>query len=371
MIPRLLIPEFKAKFLNSKFLLVVGPRNCGKNTFISQALAGQNLQVAQIDCANKPHTVIDQMRALPESKNVIVLSEAQHLADFDELIDSILRGQFAQTVIAACSFKPLLDEDFLEALRIEGMLFNIYAPTFYEAAKHFGLPEEERLMEERLIFGNYPSVIGDIKFAEITLRNLITDVVETHLGPKDRINKGDKLLRLMQLLAFGIGEPLTYNDLGDQCGIDNETVERYILLLEQASVLIKLPSFHTEQRYELKKSHCFYFFDNGIRNALISNFNPSQLRNDMPSLWKNYLISERVKWVRMSGGNHEFYFWRTHTRQQIDFIEVESKLKMAYKMDWEKRKKIRVPKLFNQFYPDIKVGLLQRNSYWNFLTRKV
>lgn len=370
MIPRLLTDTFISKLKESRFLLVQGPRNCGKETFISQAVLSLDQSLYYIDCDEENLDLESRMNSLPGDHQVVVLNEAQYITDFNALIDSILRGKFDQTIIASCSFRPLLDDDFLEALKIERMLFTLFAPTFYEAANHFGLPNEERLLEERLIFGNYPAVLADLGFAEVKLKTLIDDVLETHPGPKDRMNKADKLRRLMQLLAFGIGEPLTYNDLGERCGLDNETVERYIRLLEEAFVVIKLPSFNTEQRYELRKSHCFYFYDNGIRNALISNFNSPDLRNDMVELWKNYLIAERIKWVRMNGATGEFYFWRTHTRQQIDLIEKHDQKIRGFKMDWEKRKKVRIPKHFTTLYPEIKVSVIQRNSYWNYLSRK-
>lgn len=371
MIPRVLTEAFRSKIQTSRFLLVQGPRNCGKETFIGQALSVMDQDPYYIDCDLRKADIEELIQNAPEDHAVIVLNEAQYIENFNELIDSVLRGKFKQTIVASCSFKPLLEDDFLEALKMEQMLFTLFAPTFYEAANHFGLPHEEQLLEERMIYGNYPSVLADLDFAEVTLRALIDGVVETHPGPKDRMNKGEKLRRLMQLLAFGIGEPQTYNDLGERCGLDNETVERYIKILEEAFVVIKLPSFNTEQRYELRKSHCFYFYDNGIRNALISNFNPTDLRNDIPQLWKNYLIAERIKWVRMNNGNEDFYFWRTHTRQQIDLIENGRSELRAYKMDWEKRKKVKVPWYFTELYPDIKVSIVQRNSYWNYLSRKV
>ena len=183
-------------------------------------------------------------------------------------------------------------------------------------------------------------------------------------------------MRMLQLLAFNVGEPISYNDIGERSGLDNETVERYIQLFEDAFVLIKLPSYFNDNRYELKKTHCVYFQDNGIRNALISNFNSTSLRNDMNDLWRNYMISERIKWIRMNNLKKKVYFWRTHTRQQMDFVEVGRDQIMAYKSDpkmigWEKRKNVKIPKSFTDFYPNIKTSILNKSTYWNFLTRKI
>ena len=171
-------------------------------------------------------------------------------------------------------------------------------------------------------------------------------------------------------MAFSIGEPVSYLEIGERAGLDNETVMRYIALLEQADILVRLPSYATDKRYELKKSNCIYFMDNGIRNALISNFNPTFLRNDMDQLWKNYLVSERIKWTRMNGIQSEFRFWRTHTRQQMDLLEIKPTEIRAYKMDWEKRKKVKIPKYFTELYPEAITRVLNRSTYWPFLSKK-
>jgi len=270
----------------------------------------------------------------------------------------------------------MMDPELREALEIEGMLFSLYAPSFSEAAQHFGLNHEIELMEERLIFGNYPQVLSDLENASTHLTDLIDDVLQTQLGAKDRVNKADKLMKMLKILAFECGEPISYNDVAQRCGVDNETIERYIDLFEKAFLLIKLPSFYNGNRYELKKTHCIYFQDNGIRNALIQNFNEPEFRYDLDALWRNYMISERVKWIRTQRMNKQIFFWRTHTRQQMDFIEMGKDTLMAYKADpsifsYAKRQKVKIPKSFEAAYPEAKTSVLNKSTYWNFLTRKV
>ena len=152
-------------------------------------------------------------------------------------------------------------------MRLEGLEINLFAPSFYESAQHFGLPEEDRLLEERLIYGNYPEVLADLVTAETTLNEIIKDAIFTNLSGEERINKGDKLMRMLQLLAFNIGDTVSYNDIAERCGLDNETVERYIHLLEDAFILYRIPSYHTDHRYELKKSNVVYFAANGVRTV--------------------------------------------------------------------------------------------------------
>jgi uncharacterized protein len=222
----------------------------------------------------------------------------------------------------------------------------------------------------RLIFGYYPEIVADPETAEQQLLELLEDSIFTQLGAADRINKSDRLVQLLRLLAFNIGQAISYNDLGQQCGLDNETVERYIKLLEKAHLLFMLPSYYNGNRYELKKSHTVYFTDNGIRNALIRQFQPLEFRNDTDLLWKNWVISERLKANALAGREPVTYFWKTHTKQEMDYIEVTENGISAFKMQWDKRKKIRIPASFTEAYPEIKTTGINRSTFWGLITKK-
>jgi len=300
----------------------------------------------------------------------VVIHEAQYLDKLQEIIEVLLSTDWNITLILTCSYEPVMDELLREVLQLQGLEMQLMPPSFYELAQHNGLPVEESLLEQRLIYGNYPSVVSNLEKAKPKLRELVDQVIFTNLGVTDRINKGKKLMHMLQLLAFEVGDAISYNDIGDRCGLDNETVERYIDLLEKSFVLIKLPSYFNNHRYELKKSHCIYFVDNGIRNVLINNFNPMHLRNDWDQIWKNWLVSERIKWNRLNNKEVEYYFWKTHTKQIMDYIEVENGSVSAYKTSWEKRKKMKFPASFTEAYPFSKSFALNRSTYWGFLTKK-
>lgn len=363
---------------SSKLVLVEGPKGAGKQTLLKQIFESQRRAYAIVDASDKK-----VRKSLEESPSdlkshtepYLVLRQAQYLSNLQEILEMTLSGKLSCTLIVTCSYTPVMDPELREALHIEGMLFTLYAPSFSEAAKHFGLTHEVELLEERLIYGNYPNVLSDLENAGSLLSEMINDIVHTQLGANDRINKADKLMKMLQILAFHCGEPISYNDVGQRCGVDNETIERYIDLFEKAFLLIRLPSYYGGHRYELKKTHCFYFQDNGIRNALIQNFNSPDLRNDLDALWRNYMISERVKWIRTNRMDKELYFWRTHTRQQMDFIEIGEEHMMAYKADpsmfsYANRRKVKIPKAFESSYPKAKTSVLNKSTYWNFLTRK-
>lgn len=364
---RIQADQLKRALQESKILLVQGPKNVGKVALVEKMLGELNASFSLLNCSKKNDLITEISH---ENQEYLILNDAHESDQLQSVVEAALNGEINHSLILICSFRPILDELLLEVLEANGMVFTLFAPTFYEAAQHFGIAEESRLMEERLIFGNYPKVIDDLDHAELTLRELVQDILITHFGPQDRVNKGDKLMRVMGQLAFNIGEPVSYNEIGEKVDLDNETVERYVKLLIDAFVIIALPSYHNEKRYELKKSFCFYFLDNGMRNVLISNLNPTFLRNDMDVLWRNYVIAERYKWVAVNNMHIDHYFWRSHTRQQIDLLELSGSGMNAYKTDWEKRGKVKIPALFTSYYPTVKSGLLNKNTYWTFLSKK-
>lgn len=376
MIPRIQYKTIKQKIASNKLLLLTGPREVGKQTIVQEILVAAGYIFMELNAQKTATKKLFQTvneTSLKEAfgqNRFVVIHEAQYLDKLQAIIEILISSDWNITLILTCSYEPIMDEMLREALRLQGLEVELMPPSFYELAQYNGLPVEENLLEQRLIFGNYPSVVSDLEKAKPKLRELVDQVIFTNLGVTDRINKGDKLRQMLQILSFEVGDAISYNDIGDRCGLDNETVERYIDLLEKSFVLIKLPSYFNNHRYELKKRHTIYFVDNGIRNVLINNFNPMHLRNDRDKIWKNWLISERIKWNKLNNKELESYFWKTHTKQLMDYVEVENGVVSAYKTSWEKRKKIKFPSSFQEAYPFSKSFALNRSTYWGFLTKK-
>ena len=376
MIPRIQYKAIKEKIASNKLLLLSGPREVGKQTIVQEILTATGYEFLELN-ARKTATkklfeevTEESLKAIFGSYRFVVIHEAQYLDKLQLIIEELLADSWKGTLILTCSYEPVIDEVLREVLQLQGLEVKLMPPSFYELAQHNGLPVEEGLLEQRLIYGNYPSVVTDLPNAESKLWELVDQVIFTNLGVTDRINKGGKLMRMLQILAFEVGDAISYNDVGERSGLDNETVERYINLLEKSFVLIKLPSYFNNHRYELKKSHTIYFVDNGIRNVLINNFNPMTLRNDWDQIWRNWLISERIKWNQLNNKEVEYYFWKTHTKQIMDYLEVENGAVSAYKTSWEKRKKMKFPASFSEAYPFSKSFALNRSTYWGFLTKK-
>ena len=376
MISRIQYAQLKENIASNKIVLLTGPRRVGKRTAVQNALAELAVSAVEFDASNKKTKKLFEIVNVKNltinfnGSKFVVIHEAQYLENLQEMIELVLSGEINSTLILCCSYEPMIDELLREVLQMQGLELTLLPTTFYELAQKNSLPEEEKLLEQRLIYGNYPAVTEDLENAELTLREMVQEVIFTNLGVTDRINKGDKLLRMLQIISFNIGEPISYNEIAEKCGLDNETVERYVDLLVRSFILLRIPTYNNGHRYELKKTHVIYFVDNGLRNVLISNFNPLFLRNDIDQLWRNWLISERIKWNRLNGKIAEYKFWRTHTRQSMDFIEIDGQKIAAYKSSWEKKKKVKFPAAFTEAYPSISTHTLNRSTYWGFLTKK-
>lgn len=369
-VPRLQEGQIKEKIKTSKIIVLNGTRNVGKRSLLERTFNSLGRSFVTINCLDKKErlTFIDQNESI--EKRSIVLYEAQYLSDLNQVIENALDTTSWHTLVICTSYPASIHPELLEALRLEGVVFTLYPPTFYETSSFYGLQNEVESVEHRLVYGNYPEVHKNLDDAENILLDLVEKVIFTRLNHNDRINKKDELISLLKLLSFEIGNNISFNDIGKRCGIDNETVERYIYLLQDMNLIFVVKSFNHGHRYELKKGCCVYFVDNGIRNALIRNLNPFSFRNDIEALWKNHVISERIKWLRMSGVDRKLSFWLTHTHQRVDLIEESESGSKAYIMQFDKKKKAKIPPSFLKLYPTFKVSTVNLNTYWNFLTNK-
>jgi predicted AAA+ superfamily ATPase len=374
MIQRNIAPVLAEKLATSKIVVLRGPRKSGRLTLLSGLIDFNNEKVKIIDCFDKKtRKSIDSTEtfdAAISGKSIIVLQEAQLLTQLQTIVDYCFDNDHIENLILLCSFEPQLHEALWEALRFQGLEISLAPISYAESANHFGLTKEAESIEQRLIFGYYPEILVNEANAESILIEILESSVFTQLGATERINKKDQLIKLLRLLSFNIGKVISFNELGNQCDLDNETVERYVKLFEKADLLFLLPSFNNGHRYELKKSFIVYFVDNGIRNALIRSFHPFEFRNDSVELWKNWAISERRKANQLAGRSIQSYFWLTHTKQEIDYLEISDSGKFGFKMQWDKRKAIKIPSSFQEIYPEIKVVGVNQSSFWTFLQKK-
>lgn len=373
MIERTLEPILRQKCKESKIVVLRGARRTGRLTLVSRIFNLEDQQVGMIDCSNKKElkqmNSIEQLKQFSAGKKVIVIRDAQLLEQLQDYIDFAIDSDSLENIILICSFEPELHEDLWEALRDQGLELNLFPLSYAESAKFHGLVQEDKELEQRLIYGYYPEVILNQAEAENIISGIIETSIFTQLGASERINKKENLIKLLRHLAFNIGKVISFNDLGKKCNLDNETVERYVKLFAKANLLVLISSYNNGHRYELKKSHVVYFLDNGIRNALIRAFQPLEFRNDVEELWRNFVISERYKANQYADKNPEVFFWLTHTKQEVDYLEIENEEAFGVKMRWEDSKKIKVPASFQELYPQIKVTGVNKKTFWTFLRK--
>jgi predicted AAA+ superfamily ATPase len=373
MIERILEPILRQKCEESKIVVLKGARRTGRLTLVSQIFNLEDPKIGIIDCSNKKErkamNALHELKGFSQDKKVVIIRDAQLLENLQEYIDFAIELDSLENLLLICSFEPDLHEDLWEALREQGLELNLFPLSYPESAKFHGLVQEDKFLEQRLIYGYYPEVVMNENQSETLISQIIESSIFTQLGASERINKKENLIKLLRHLAFNIGKVISFNDLGKKCGLDNETVERYVKLFAKANLLVLISSYNNGHRYELKKSHVVYFLDNGIRNALIRAFQPLEFRNDVEELWKNFVISERFKANEYAGRKPEVFFWLTHTKQEVDYLEITGGEAFGAKMSWEDSKKIKVPASFSELYPQIKVTGITKKTFWTFLRK--
>jgi predicted AAA+ superfamily ATPase len=279
------------------------------------------------------------------------------------VIDNISDIQLVVTGSSAFDINNKINEP-LTGRKFE---YHLYPFSTAELIAHNSLLEEKRLLEQRLIYGTYPDITNHPSDAKDLLIQLINSYLFKDILIYKDIRRADDLSKLLTAVALQVGNEVSYNELGQTVGMDKETVERYLDLLEKVFVVFRLPAFSRNLRNELKKSRKIYFYDNGIRNALINNFQPLALRNDTSALWENFLISERKKHNEYNRLYANTYFWRTHTMQEIDYIEERDGKLFAYEFKWNENKKAKLPNLFSTTYLEHEFCLINRTNYLDFV----
>lgn len=289
----------------------------------------------RLDLENKTST---ELKQLIGNHKVVVIDEAQRVKNIGLTLKmmSDLHTQ-AQILVTGSSSLDLADE-ISEAATGRCFEYQLFPFSTAEMIHNTSDREEKRLLQQRMIYGSYPDVVTHPDDARRILNNLANNYLYRDLLEYKGIKKPDLLQRLVRALALQVGSEVSYNELSKTLGVDKETVANYIDLLEKCFVVFRLPSYSRNLRSEIKKGKKIYFYDNGIRNALISNFAPLELRNDVGALWKNFIISERIKQNAYNQRDAQLYFWRTVEQQEVDFIEIYDGQMIAFEMKWRKNK---------------------------------
>src|SRR5690606_6271522 len=271
-----------------------------------------------------------KLKAIIGKAKTWVIDEAQRIENIGLCMKLVVDNIKGTKMIATGSSAFELANRINEPLTGRKWEYYLYPLSYGEMVEHHGLLDEKRLLSHRLIYGYYPEVVLHPGEEGERLKELTGSYLYKDLLTWENIQKPDKMERLLQALAFQVGSEVSYNEIGQWVGLDNQTVERYIGLLEKAFIVFRLGSLSRNLRNELKKSRKIYFHDNGLRNAVINDFNPVNLRNDTGALWENFLMSERIKWLGYQRLFTNRYFWRTTVQQEIDYVEERDGVMQAY-----------------------------------------
>ena len=356
-----------------KAVVLLGARQVGKTTLLRSLFADSgDMLWLDGDASNTrllltPQSV-EQLRAIIGRHRIIVIDEAQRIPDIGIVLKLIIDNIPQVKVIATGSSSFELANKTTEPLTGRKRQFTLYPLSFSEMVGHHGLLSETNLLAHRLIYGYYPDIVNSPGEERRLLQELSDSYLYKDILVLDKIRKSEQLTRLLRALAFQIGSQVSYTELGQLCGLDNKTVYKYITVLEQTFVIFKLGSYSRNLRNELKASRKFYFADNGIRNALIADFRPVELRDDVGKLWENFIVSERFKRNNYAESYANPWFWRTQAQQEIDYLEEQDGHLSAYEFKWNPAAKAKQPKAFSDAYPNSTYAVIHKDNFWTFLS---
>lgn len=373
MIPRILKKEILGRMNNGKIIIITGPRQVGKTTLIQDIteplkektlwLNGDEPDIREL-LSGTTSTVLKQITG---KKEVIVIDEAQRIQNIGitlKLFHDMLPDK--QVLVSGSSSLELANE-IKEPLTGRKYEYTLFPLSLSEMNDHTGFIEERRLLEHRLVYGFYPEVINSPGDENSVLSSLSGSYLYKDILSWGKIKKPVVLEKLLQALALQIGSEVKFNEVGQLIGADPKTVEQYVDLLEKSFVIFRLDSLSRNLRNEIKKGKKIYFFDNGIRNAVIKNFNPLSMRQDIGQLWENFLISERNKRNHYNGELLNRFFWRNHAMQEIDYIEEKGGQLHAFEFKWNPKKKAFFSKSFLNAYSNTETRVINSDNYDDFL----
>ena len=312
-----------------------------------------------------------KLKSFVGNSDFIVIDEAQRVKDIGLTI-KLLHDSFPNVQLAVSGSSSLdLSNSINEPLTGRKFEYNLFPFSTNELVNHTSMLEEMRQLQNRLVYGFYPDVVNNPGEEKEILTNIVNSYLYKDVFEFQDIRKSSAIEKLVQALALQVGSEVSFNELGNLLGIDTVTVQRYVDLLEKAYVIFHIRSYSRNVRNELKKSIKIYFYDNGVRNSVISNFSPVDLRSDMGALWENFLISERIKNNVYHNKNAKYYFWRTTQKQEIDFIEEVEQNLFAYEFKYNPKKaNSKCPLTFSNNYPNVPFDVITSENYMDFVVNR-
>lgn len=375
MIPRDLQNKIISSCFKGKIILVLGARQVGKTTLLREVVrqSGKSSSWFNADEADilesfsNAATSTKLLQLIGPKNKLVIIDEAQQIPDIGRKLKLIYDTYPDIQIIATGSSSFDLQNHTAEPLTGRKITSYLFPISYKETVENTSLLEAKRLLDTRLVFGFYPDVVNNPGAEKEILVEIANSYLYKDILKLESIRKPSHIEKLLRALAFQVGSEVSYHELAQTVGnIDTVTVEKYLDLLEKAFVIFKLPAFNRNLRNEIKKGKKYYFYDNGIRNVLISNFSTIDLRQDKGALWENFLISERLKSNHYNGYYVNTYFWRTTDQAEIDYVEEENGMLNAFEFKW-KQQKVKFSNSFLSAYPNHKTTVVSREDFEEFV----
>ena len=375
-IPQKQLSRLQKSVTANRVVVLYGPRRVGKTTLIREYHRRHDpeaLLVSGEDIAVREYLEsqsLAKLRAFVGRRQTLIVDEAQHVREIGLNLKLLADHVDGLRIIATGSSSFDLAQQAGEPLTGRKVTLLLLPLAQLELQGVETAHETRAQLEMRLVYGSYPEVVlmASSEDREIYLRELISSYLFRDILQLEGVRHADKLLRLVQLLAFQVGGEASLSELGSQLGMSRNTVGRYLDLLEKAYVIYGRVGFSRNLRKEIAKSRRYYFYDNGIRNGLVNNFNPLSLRDDAGLLWENYVQAERLKFNLYTGRFAQSYFWRTYDRQEIDLVEERGGELRAAEMKWSARSSARPPKGWRDAYPGSSFRVVGPENYLDFIS---
>lgn len=362
------------KLQPNKVVLVLGARRVGKTFLVRKILTrivepvlilnGEDINVHD----KLAIRTVENYKQILGSYKFLYIDEAQKIPEIGLKLKLMIDEIEGLKIIISGSSSFDIHKDAGEPLTGRKYSFNLFALSENEFNQIENSISKKDKLRERMVFGNYPELLHlpDRKDKIDYLNEMVSSYLLKDILIYENIRNSQKLFNLLRLIAFQIGGEVSLQELGSQLGISKNTVEKYLDLLSKVFILHKVEGFSRNLRKEITKNSRWYFFDNGIRNAVIANFNPIESRNDIGALWENYMISERLKFQEYNRLMSNNYFWRTYQQQEVDWVEERDGSLFGYEFKW-KEDKVKVPSQWKNTYPDASFEVINMDNYNQWL----
>jgi predicted AAA+ superfamily ATPase len=372
---RAILEDFQLKLKPNKVLILLGARRVGKTQIIKKYLESTNENVLQLNGEDINDARLLEERSasnytkLLQNVSILIIDEAQSITDIGLILKLIVDSIEGIKVIATGSSMFDLANKLGEPLVGRKNTMYLFPLSQIEFTQFENYKQTTEKLEERLIYGGYPEVTHYDSWGEkqTYLREIVNSYLLKDILVFDGIKNADKIYDLLRLIAFQVGKEVSLQELGNQLNISKNTVEKYLDLLSKVFIIFKIEGFSKNLRKEITKSSRWYFYDNGIRNTIINNFNTINNRTDIGDLWENYLASERFKKQKYQKIYKQNYFWRTYDQQELDWLETEAETIAGYEFKWNENRKTKIPGAFAKAYPEATFEVINKQNYLEFI----